>query len=185
MLPDSASTAERDAIADRVDASSLEDGAVPDANVSDAPHPVADAGDSADSTNGLDAKTPEASAVCAMGPFATNTVGVIDVSTALPLAGATVKTNVCGISDTTNANGKVALMIPASVESYLRLDAPGRIATLYPVRTLTSAQSEALPIFTDMYKTGYFPDYERARPRSSSPSATKAARRRPAMPTTA
>jgi hypothetical protein len=159
-LPDSAFTPERDALSDRIEASTPADAATPESYAPEATSSRADAADSSDSSSGLDAKTPDASAICAMGPFVTNMVTVIDVSTSMPLAGATVKASVCGISDTTNANGKVALMIPVGVESYLRLDAAGKIPTLYPVRTLVSAQSEALIIFTDSYKAGYFPDYD-------------------------
>lgn len=111
---------------------------------------MADAGDA-----GVDAAP-----TCANGPYVTNTVTVREVSTGLPLPGATVKANICGISQTTDAAGMAVLRLPTGMESWIRLDAPGEIPTMFPVRTLTYDQAESHVILNDQYRQGYFPDYD-------------------------
>jgi hypothetical protein len=164
---DRASMGQPDAVemdrADAVGVGDAMDSALPtdSAKVSDAAS-TTDAASPTDSANVADAKDAavDAGPSCASGPFVTNTVTVRDVSTGLPLPGATVKASICGTSQSTDAGGVALLMLPAGLESWIRLEAPGEIPTIYPARTLASNQAENHVILNDQYRQGYFPDYD-------------------------
>jgi hypothetical protein len=143
-----------------IDASGVDDGPSPvDADASGA----GDASDAGHPPGTEDASDAQVAATCADGPFITNTVKVRDTNSALELSDITVKASVCGISATTDSTGIAKLSVPRGMESWLRLEAPAKVPTLFPVRTLSTDQYEERYIFDDQYRQGYFPDYDSAK----------------------